>query len=66
MKRFCPYCCQNVNTVRKLKIWALVLGLLFGIIPGILYYWFTREDMCPICHCSESEMEPPRPIDRDF
>lgn len=65
-KRFCPNCCQNVNTVRRFKIWALVIGILFGIIPGILYWWFTRGEMCPMCHCPEEDMDPPRPVDRDF
>lgn len=62
-KRYCPYCCQNVVTVPRFKLWAVVLGLLFGIIPGFIYWWYTKGEMCPICHCNEEEMEPPKKLE---
>ena len=35
---YCPNCHQNVQTVPQYNIVALVLLLLCGIIPGLIYY----------------------------
>ena len=60
MKRFCPYCCQNVNTVSAVKWGPVIIGLLLGIIPGIVYWLVKRGQMCPMCHCPLDEMDPPK------
>lgn len=46
---FCPNCCQNVTMVPQYNITALVLLLLCGIIPGLIYWALRRDRMCPIC-----------------
>lgn len=60
MKQFCPNCCQNVNTVSAVKWGPMIVGLLFGIIPGIVYWAVKRGQMCPICHCGRDDLQPPK------
>ena len=49
-----------MNTVSALKWGPLIIGLLFGIIPGIVYWAVKRGQMCPMCHCPVDEMDPPK------
>lgn len=67
---FCPNCCQNVVAIPSYSMVALILLLLCGIIPGLLYYLWKKDKRCPICHLDEDRLEPYRPPkhndDNDF
>jgi hypothetical protein len=46
--RFCVYCERYVTPERDFSVGALLILLLLGIIPGIIYY-FLKAAVCPIC-----------------
>ncbi len=48
-EKWCIHCKKGVFPERKLSVGALVLLLLIGIIPGLIYYALT-EKVCPICN----------------
>lgn len=37
---------------------ALILLLLCGIIPGLIYYVLKKDNECPICRTTEEFLEP--------
>ena len=46
--RFCAYCERYVTPERDFSVGALLILLLLGIIPGIIYY-FLKAPVCAIC-----------------
>lgn len=57
---FCPNCRQNVTMIAQYNTVALILLLLCGIIPGLIYWALKRDRMCPLCRTTEEYMEPMR------
>jgi len=47
--RYCKNCKQNVEPHKKLSTALLVLLLICGIIPGVIYYVVVPET-CPMCN----------------
>ena len=37
---------------------ALIILLLCGIIPGLIYYVLKKDNECPICRTTEEFLEP--------
>lgn len=58
--KYCPDCCQNVTIKPGFNLMALIVLLLFGIIPGIIYWALTREKRCPICHAPLERLQAPK------
>lgn len=54
---FCPNCCQNVAAVPQYNLVALIILLLCGIIPGLIYWALRKDRMCPICRTAEEDLE---------
>jgi hypothetical protein len=55
--RFCAYCERHVTPERDFSVGALLILLLLGIIPGIIYY-FLKAPVCPICKHHQWEIPP--------
>lgn len=62
---YCPNCHQNVQTVPQYNIVALVLLLLCGIIPGLIYYIWKKDRECPMCKTTEEFLSPYRKDEAD-
>ena len=57
---YCPNCKQNVTIKPQYNLVALILLLLCGIIPGLIYYVLKKDNECPICRTTEEFLEPYR------
>lgn len=56
-ERWCTNCNKGVFPERKFSVGALVILLLIGIIPGLLYY-ALKNKVCPICSKSDWGVPP--------
>lgn len=51
-KIICPCCHKEVKLRRTNKQRFLLIVLLcLGIVPGIIYWIFSKKRMCPKCKC---------------
>ncbi len=57
--KYCPSDKRNVDTERGYNTVLLVLLILIGLIPGLIYYAISKK-RCPICHTPQSMLENPR------
>ncbi len=55
--KFCAYCQRLMRPERDFSVGALVVLLLIGIIPGLIYY-FLKAPVCPICKHSQWQIPP--------
>lgn len=58
--KYCPNCKRNVNTEHSWHVVVLIILLLLGLIPGIIYLIWKWPRRCPICHTPESMMYAPK------
>lgn len=53
MSRYCQHCDQEVEPTTEYSTALLVVLLLFGIGPGLLYYLYAKlikSSRCPLCN----------------
>ena len=55
---YCPNCRQNVTIKPQYNLVALIILLLCGIIPGLIYYVLKTDNECPLCRTTEEFLEP--------
>lgn len=55
--KYCAYCQRLMRPERDFSVGALIVLLLIGIIPGIIYY-FLKAPVCPICKHSQWQIPP--------
>lgn len=55
--KYCAYCQRMVTPERDFSVGALIILLLIGIIPGIIYY-FLKAKTCPICKHHQWQIPP--------
>lgn len=58
--RYCPDCCQNVTVTSGINWVLLVILLLFGVIPGIIYFAIRHKMRCPKCGAEGDRLLPQR------
>lgn len=58
--RYCPDCCQNVTVTSGINIGLLIVLLLFGVIPGIIYFCMMHKPKCPRCGAEGDRLLPQR------
>lgn len=58
--RYCPNCCQNVHAITGIDHTALIVLLILGVFPGLIYALILSDSKhCPICHTPDKDLEPP-------
>ena len=55
--KYCAFCERSIRPERDFSVGALIVLLLIGIIPGIIYY-FLKAPVCPICKHSQWQIPP--------
>lgn len=56
-QKYCAICEKNVFPERDFSTGALLILLLLGIIPGLIYY-AVKNKTCPICKHDQWEVSP--------
>ncbi len=57
--KYCPSCGRNVNTEHSWHTVVLIVLLILGLIPGLIYLAWKWPRRCPICHTPEGMMTAP-------
>jgi hypothetical protein len=58
--KYCPSCQRNVNTEHSWSFIVLIILLILGVIPGLIYLAVRWKRRCPICKTPESMMYAPQ------
>ena len=58
--KYCPSCKRNVNTEHSWHIGVMLILLLLGIIPGLIYIAVKWKYRCPICKTPDSMLLAPK------
>jgi hypothetical protein len=54
--KYCPNCKQMVATERGYNAVVLIILLIIGILPGLIYWAVKRGRRCPLCHTPAKNM----------
>jgi len=58
--KYCGNCKRWVTPKREMSVLALVILLILGIIPGIIYliYYLLKPKVCPMCNSQNWTIAP--------